>query len=90
MYVVEGSGGENGHLRVSSRYVILPGGRRIDVPADPDRVEPVRGLRRRRPRQARKAFQSNGKSRFGRAEPKAPKPSASSVKKFVAATGTSR
>ena len=33
-YVVEGRGGENGHLRVFSRYVVLPGGRRINVPAD--------------------------------------------------------
>jgi hypothetical protein len=33
-YVVEGRGGENGHLRVVSRYVVLPGGRRINVPAD--------------------------------------------------------
>jgi hypothetical protein len=33
-YVVEGRSGENGHLRVVSRYVVLPGGRRINVPAD--------------------------------------------------------
>jgi hypothetical protein len=33
-YVVEGRGGENGHLRVISRYVVLPGGRRINVPAE--------------------------------------------------------
>jgi len=33
-YVVEGRGGENGHLRVFSRYVLLPGGRRIDVASD--------------------------------------------------------
>jgi len=30
-YVVEGRGEEDGHLRVFSRYVVLPGGRRIDV-----------------------------------------------------------
>src|ERR1700730_17372789 len=30
-YVVEGRGDEGGHLRVLSRYVLLPGGRRIDV-----------------------------------------------------------
>jgi hypothetical protein len=34
-YVVEGRGGENGHLRVVSRYVVLPGGQRINVPPDP-------------------------------------------------------
>jgi hypothetical protein len=31
-YVVEGHGGEDGDLRVISRYVVLPGGRRINVP----------------------------------------------------------
>ena len=35
-YVVEGSGGENGHLRVFSRYVVLPGGRRINLGANLD------------------------------------------------------
>ena len=34
-YVVEGRGGEDGHLRVFSRYVVLPGGQRINVPSDP-------------------------------------------------------
>jgi hypothetical protein len=33
-YVVEGRGGEDGHLRVVSRYVVLPGGHRINVPSD--------------------------------------------------------
>jgi hypothetical protein len=34
-YVVEGYGGEEGALRVIARYVVLPGGRRINiVPAD--------------------------------------------------------
>jgi hypothetical protein len=31
-YVVEGYGGEDGDLRVISRYVILPSGRPINVP----------------------------------------------------------
>jgi hypothetical protein len=31
-YVVEGYGGEDGDLRVISRYVVLPGGSRINVP----------------------------------------------------------
>ena len=35
-YVVEGRSGEDGHLRVFSRYVVLPGGRRINIPADLD------------------------------------------------------
>jgi hypothetical protein len=33
-YVVEGRGGEDGHLRVFSRYVVLPGGQRINVTSD--------------------------------------------------------
>jgi hypothetical protein len=33
-YVVEGRGGEDGHLRVFSRYVVLPGGQRINIPSD--------------------------------------------------------
>jgi len=33
-YVVEGRGGENGQLLVFSRYVVLPGGQRINVAAD--------------------------------------------------------
>jgi hypothetical protein len=30
-YVVEGYGGEEGKLRVIARYVVLPGGQRINV-----------------------------------------------------------
>ena len=33
-YVVEGFGGAEGDLRVIARYVVLPGGRRINVPTD--------------------------------------------------------
>ena len=33
-YVVEGYGGEKGNLRLIARYVVLPGGQRINVPAD--------------------------------------------------------
>ena len=32
-YVVEGRGGESGKLLVSSRYVVLPGGQRVDIAA---------------------------------------------------------
>ena len=31
--VVEGVDGAEGHLRVIARYVVLPGGRRINIPA---------------------------------------------------------
>jgi hypothetical protein len=33
-HIVEGSGGEDGQLRVISRYVVFPGGRRIRLSAD--------------------------------------------------------
>jgi hypothetical protein len=33
-YVIEGRGGGEGHLRVFSRYVVLPDGRRIDLSGD--------------------------------------------------------
>jgi hypothetical protein len=32
-YVVEGVGGAEGHLRVIAHYVVLPGGRRVNIPA---------------------------------------------------------
>jgi hypothetical protein len=37
-YVVEGRGGEDGKLRVFSRYVVLPNGQRINLGADPAHV----------------------------------------------------
>ena len=37
-YVVEGRAGARGQLLVSSRYVVLPGGRRIDI-----RPRPTKG-----------------------------------------------
>jgi len=33
VYVVEGQGGEHGRLNVSARYVVMPGGKRIDLAA---------------------------------------------------------
>ena len=33
-YVVEGCGGGEGGLRIIARYIVLPSGRRINVPAD--------------------------------------------------------
>ena len=46
-YVVEGCGGGEGSLRVIARYIVLPSGRRINVPPDlplpaPSRVLPFR------------------------------------------------
>lgn len=45
VYVVEGKGGEHGALDVSARYVLMPGGKRIDVAAkrsQPAAAAPVR------------------------------------------------
>lgn len=33
VYVVEGKGGDHGRLNVSARYVVMPGGKRIDLAA---------------------------------------------------------
>jgi hypothetical protein len=55
-YVVEGHGGEHGELHVESRYIVLPTGRRINVPAEQNLSESPPGLvsaRRRRQRVAR-------------------------------------
>ena len=48
-YVVEGRGGEDGQLRVFSRYVVLPSGRRIQVTDD------FGGLAARQARRTRRA-----------------------------------
>jgi hypothetical protein len=47
-YVVEGYGGDEGNFRVIARYVVLPGGRRINVPADIFSPPPPRALAFRR------------------------------------------
>ena len=46
-YVVEGRGGEDGNLRVFSRYVVLPDGQRINLGADPSL--PLKSSRPERP-----------------------------------------
>ena len=48
-YVVEGYGGEEGKLRVIARYVLLPSGQRINVPAAPSKTATpqARAFRRR-------------------------------------------
>jgi len=69
-YVVEGYGGGEGDLRVIARYVVLPGGQRINVPADvpadlsnPSPRPPQRALAFRRRQNAK---QSPTKSRLAR------------------------
>jgi hypothetical protein len=59
-YVVEGRGGEDGRLRVVSRYVVLPGGQRINVPSDPSQPP---GLSAHAPRHKR-ARSRAGRSRM--------------------------
>jgi hypothetical protein len=76
-YVVEGRGGGDGELRVFSRYVVLPGGQRINLdsdfggPASPH----ARGRSRKR---GQSQVQSPEKRRSSRA------------KKIIAGAGTSR
>jgi hypothetical protein len=78
VYVVEGRGGQYGHLRVSSRYVIMPGGQRVDVPAKLGRTSRARALRRRQPGTLAQA-NNHAQSRTG-----------TRPKKFVLAGGTTR
>jgi len=80
-YVVEGRGDPEGQLCVFSRYVILPGGERINLVAD---SSPATTLRNRRvrssgPRVAQKSVARRpGKGRAER------------TKKIMAAAGTTR
>jgi hypothetical protein len=82
IYVIEGHGGEDGNLRVFSRYVVLPDGQHINLGADPENVPEKHALgleprvvpgpvpsraRRRRSRQAA-AAQSGGKRRSTRSK----------------------
>jgi len=59
-YVVEGRGGEDGNLRVFSRYVVLPDGERINLGADSASAS----SRARRPRtRSENSTQNGGKRR---------------------------
>ncbi len=63
-YVVEGYGTQESGLRVIARYVVLPGGRRINVPADlSPRASSPRALALRRNGNPK---QSQAKSRSAR------------------------
>jgi hypothetical protein len=46
VYVVEGRGGQYGHLRISARYLIMPGGQRVDVLSTHGRPDRFRARRR--------------------------------------------
>jgi len=77
-YVVEGRGGTDGDLRVLSRYVVLPTGRRINVRVDAELTSSPGVQARRRSRNHRK-FQNQA---AGRPEP--------GRKKIVGRAGTAR
>jgi hypothetical protein len=74
-YVVEGRGGANGELRVFSRYLVLPSGRRINVPGKTEDRPVQAPLPRRRKRRFMNS--SNDKRRAAR-----------TGKKIVARDGT--
>ncbi len=78
-YVVEGRGGEHGDLRVFSRYVVLPGGQRINLGDDfgGNFTGPAPRARRRR------ASSRNG-------TPTRVKSAASRAKKIMVRAGTTR
>jgi hypothetical protein len=78
-YVVEGRGGEAGALQVYSRYVVFPGGKRINLVDDSKaKAAGAAAPRTRRPRNARNGSQS------GRKGP------AQGTKKITAGAGTPR
>jgi hypothetical protein len=74
VYVVEGTGGHQGRLSVSARYVIMPSGERIDVPAKPHEGTAARARRHLR-------LVSSGR-------PASRKRFSRRLKKFVVAAGT--
>lgn len=76
-YVVEGRGGADGHLRVVSRYVELPSGRRIELGGDVSGSR-LAGSRRRARNRAENQVQTGEKHRSNRA------------KKIMAEAGTTR
>ena len=63
-YVVEGQGGEHGQLLVSSRYVVLPGGQRIEIAADCGKSASLRSRGRSRRDRVSQTSRSAGR-RFG-------------------------
>jgi len=76
-YVVEGCGGAEGQLRVFSRYVVLPGGQRINLADDFSGPASPRARRRNRS-QGENQAQSRAKDRPSRS------------KKIMARGGTTR
>jgi len=77
-YVVEGRGGEHGDLRVFSRYVVLPGGQRINLANDFGRASARPASPRARRGRSSNQAHNGGKSASNRA------------KKITARAGTTR
>jgi hypothetical protein len=88
VYVVEGRSGQSGRLRVSSRYLIIPGGGRIDfvgrpAPRQSDRVQD-RGKDRAHRRGLRRGVAANQPRPAGTRI----KARAAAAKKFLVVPGT--
>lgn len=84
-YVVEGIGGADGHLQVFSRFVVLPGGERINLGAEfSGRAAPRR--HRSPPSQGTRAARAATKRRTARSKKILP----AVRKKIIAVPGTSR
>jgi hypothetical protein len=77
VYVVEGRVGRHGHLRVSSRYLVMPSGEKLAIPVEPVRTLPVRSETERLV--GRHVQSGSPAKRFTRA-----------TKKFAPAAGTRR
>jgi hypothetical protein len=73
-YVIEGYGGEEGKLRVIARYVVLPGGRRINVPADLSTPAAPRALAFRRRANAKQSAPKIGRPEAQRNLPRGEEP----------------
>jgi hypothetical protein len=78
VYVVEGCGGQNGRLEVSSRYVVMPGGQRLEIPTEFGRSFPMRSRYGRHLRRHGKNRSAAGSKEFR-----------AGAKKFVVVAGTS-
>ena len=78
VYVVEGRSGQYGQFRVFSRYIVMPSGRKLEIPADQDKAHPAQlaAAAARRVRGYRK-----GPSAAGAKVPE-------TVKKFAVVAGT--
>jgi len=67
VYVVEGRGGQYGHLRISARYLIMPGGQRVDVLSKFGRSSRVR-TRHRQPQTRQPQGRGLGRTAAARAK----------------------